>query len=118
MTADGQFLVECVHNCGHAVPPVDAPPGESQFAGDLGSSPFNHPYWLPAGQSPYLTSGAQGSAGMVRDRRNNAVRAQRRHLPDADRIPVRSDAGSTPSAIAIARTASIVSASAAVLSSR
>ncbi len=58
LTADNHFLVECIHNCGHAVPPIDAPPGQSQFAG-IWEFLFNHPYWLPPGQSPYLTSGLQ-----------------------------------------------------------
>jgi hypothetical protein len=56
LTHDGHFLIECVHNCGHAVPPLVAPPGQSQFAG-LWEFLFNHPYWLPTGTSPYQQSG-------------------------------------------------------------
>ena len=48
----GAFLVECIHNCGHGVPPVDAEQGKSQFAA-LWDFAFSHPYWLPVGQSPW-----------------------------------------------------------------
>jgi hypothetical protein len=30
---DGHFFVECKHNCGHVEPPLEAPPGESKYAG-------------------------------------------------------------------------------------
>jgi hypothetical protein len=72
MTADGQFLVECVHDCGHAVPPVDAPPGESQFAG-LWEFMFNHPYWLPPGTSPYQQTGLKDLPAWCAIGENNAV---------------------------------------------
>ena len=72
MTADGHFLIECVHNCGHAVPPIAAPPGQSQFAG-LWEFLFNHPYWLPAGQSPYMKSGLQDLPAWCAIGQNNAV---------------------------------------------
>jgi hypothetical protein len=53
LTKDNHYLVECTHNCGHAVPPFDAPP-----AGGLQFDPvwrfvLDHPYWLPASKSPY-----------------------------------------------------------------
>lgn len=53
---EGHFIVECQHNCGHAVPPIDVVAGESLF------SPFisfvrQHPYWTTAGHSPYETTG-------------------------------------------------------------
>ena len=55
LTRDGHYLLECTHNCGHAVPPFDAPAAGS---GGLGFDPvwrfvLDHPYWLPAAQSPY-----------------------------------------------------------------
>jgi predicted esterase len=55
LTKDGHYLVECTHNCGHAVPPFDAPPAGS---GGLLFDPvwrfvLDHPYWLPAAKSPY-----------------------------------------------------------------
>ena len=56
LATDGDFMIECRHNCGHVEPPLDAPPGESKFAA-LWDFALNHPYWLPVGQSPYLTTG-------------------------------------------------------------
>jgi hypothetical protein len=53
LTSDGHFFVECVHNCGHAVPPVDPTDGMAslwQFA-------LDHPYWLSPGTSPYTSAG-------------------------------------------------------------
>jgi predicted esterase len=50
---NGNFILECVHNCGHAAPPVDPATGLSvlyRFA-------LDHPYWLYAGESPWLTAG-------------------------------------------------------------
>jgi predicted esterase len=56
LQAEGHFILECQHNCGHSVPPIDVPPGKSLL------SPFtdfiqHHPYWTTAGHSPYETSG-------------------------------------------------------------
>jgi hypothetical protein len=53
---DGNFVVECIHNCGHSAPPMTPPPGESTYA-SLWSFVFDHPYWLAAGESPYLSTG-------------------------------------------------------------
>lgn len=55
LSAGGHFLVECTHNCGHSVPPFDAPPPGS---GGLLFDPLwrfvlDHPYWLAALESPY-----------------------------------------------------------------
>jgi hypothetical protein len=72
MTQEGNFLVECVHNCGHNVPPIVAPPNQSQFAG-LWEFAFNHPYWLGAGQSPYLQSGLKDLPAWCAIGQNNAV---------------------------------------------
>jgi len=49
-------LPACVHNCGHAIPPLEPAEGESRF------TPFwefvlDHPYWLPDGESPYRHHG-------------------------------------------------------------
>jgi len=52
LEAGGHFFVECRHNCGHVEPPLDPPPGESKYAG-LWEFALNHPYWLPAGTSPW-----------------------------------------------------------------
>ena len=56
LVADGHFIVECRHNCGHVEPPLDTPPGESKFAGDVGVR--DGPSVLAApGQSPYSQTG-------------------------------------------------------------
>jgi len=49
----GNFVEECVHNCGHAVPPVDPTTGLAVLYRFV----LDHPYWLQPGTSPYLTSG-------------------------------------------------------------
>jgi predicted esterase len=56
LTQEGDFFVECIHNCGHAEPPMDAPPGESAYAA-LWQFVLDHPFWTSAGQSPYLQNG-------------------------------------------------------------
>jgi predicted esterase len=53
---DGHFFIECKHNCGHVEPPLVPPAGESKYAG-MWEFALDHPFWLPAGQSPYLTNG-------------------------------------------------------------
>jgi predicted esterase len=60
LTSDGDFMIECVHNCGHAEPPVDPPMGESKLAPFWGFI-FDHPFWMGAGQSPYLIKGLPSS---------------------------------------------------------
>ena len=55
LAGDGHFFLECKHNCGHVEPPFDNPSGESKFAG-MWEFALNHPFWLPAGQSPFLTN--------------------------------------------------------------
>ncbi len=54
LRAGGHFFEECVHNCGHTVPPV-----EDQVMGlrVLLRFALDHPYWLRAGESPYLHDG-------------------------------------------------------------
>jgi hypothetical protein len=56
LVAGGHFFVECVHNCAHAQPPMEPPPGESTFSA-LWEFVFDHPYWLDDGESPYLATG-------------------------------------------------------------
>jgi predicted esterase len=55
MVQGGHFLVECIHNCGHSVPPFEAPQGSSTFK-SLWQFGLDHPFWLDPGESPY-TSG-------------------------------------------------------------
>src|SRR6185312_3006531 len=52
----GHFVVECVHNCGHAVPPFEPPPGLSKFNA-MWNFVLDHPFWLTPGQSPYTSAG-------------------------------------------------------------
>jgi predicted esterase len=56
LTADGHLVVECVHNCGHAVPPVEAGDELSRY-GVIWRFLLDHPFWLPPGQSPYRATG-------------------------------------------------------------
>jgi len=58
--ADGNFFVECKHNCGHVEPPIEAPMGESKYAG-IWEFAMDHPFWLAAGTSPYQTDGLPDS---------------------------------------------------------
>jgi len=44
MLAGSRFFVECVHNCGHAMPPVVPAPGESLFA-SIWDFALRHPFW-------------------------------------------------------------------------
>ena len=52
LAAGNHFFVECVHNCGHSVPPFEPPPGESKFK-SLWQFSLDHPFWLDPGESPY-----------------------------------------------------------------
>jgi predicted esterase len=54
--AECEFMVECVHNCGHSEPPFTAAQGLSTY-GALWEFVMDHPYWLPTGTSPYTTKG-------------------------------------------------------------
>ena len=56
LAQDCDFMVECVHNCGHSEPPFTAAQGMSTY-GALWSFVTSHPYWLPTGTSPYTTNG-------------------------------------------------------------
>jgi hypothetical protein len=56
LTRAGHFMVECVHNCGHAEPPFEPPAMLSKYAG-LWDFVLDHPFWLGAGESPYNTAG-------------------------------------------------------------
>jgi predicted esterase len=56
LVKDGHFLLECVHNCGHAEPPLEAPMMLSKYAA-FWEFVFAHPYWLNTGDSPYKMAG-------------------------------------------------------------
>jgi len=55
LVTDGHFFLECVHNCGHDVPPFDAPPAGGLVFEPVWRFVLDHPYWLGAGQSPYTS---------------------------------------------------------------
>jgi hypothetical protein len=52
LVGQGNFFVECVHNCGHAVPPFEAPSGGTRYD-VFWSFVFDHPFWLAPGSSTY-----------------------------------------------------------------
>ena len=52
LVGDNHFLVECVHNCGHAVPPFDAPPAGAPKFDVVWNFILKSPFWLPPGASP------------------------------------------------------------------
>jgi hypothetical protein len=52
LTSGGHFFLECIHNCGHGVPPFEPPAGESKFQ-SLWQFALDHPFWLKPGESPY-----------------------------------------------------------------
>ncbi|MGE0789391.1 MAG: hypothetical protein AB7S26_27200 [Sandaracinaceae bacterium] len=56
LTSDGHFMVECIHNCSHAQPPLDRTAGMSIFNA-LWRFALDHPYWLPPGVSPWTSGG-------------------------------------------------------------
>ncbi len=60
LVAENSFFVECEHNCEHAQPPFDAPAGLTQYAA-FWDFVYDHPYWLPAGESPYKSGGLPSS---------------------------------------------------------
>ncbi|MEZ4464479.1 MAG: hypothetical protein R3F43_08215 [bacterium] len=53
---DGHFVVECTHDAGHGVPPVEPSEEHTKFR-FLWRFMFDHPRSLPAGESPYLAAG-------------------------------------------------------------
>ncbi len=57
LTKDGHFVFECIHNCGHSVPPFEALPNVPTQFGALWQFVFDHPDWLPPGASPWQQVG-------------------------------------------------------------
>ncbi len=51
LEADGHLIVECVHNCGHDLPPFE--PLEAPSFDLIWRFVLDHPYWAPAGESIY-----------------------------------------------------------------
>jgi predicted esterase len=56
LVKDGNFFLECIHNCGHSEPPLDTPPGLSKYAA-IWQFAFDHPYWTSPGASLYQVKG-------------------------------------------------------------
>ncbi len=54
LVGEGHFVEECIHNCGHAVPPMDDP---TAGLASLYRFTIDHPYWLRPGESPYHVTG-------------------------------------------------------------
>lgn len=54
LLADGHFVVECVHDQGHAVPPIEPPAWSGTKFWSLWRFMLDHPYGVT---SPYITSG-------------------------------------------------------------
>jgi predicted esterase len=54
LVANNSFVMECIHNCGHDVPPVEDP---TLGVAALYRFAFDHPYWLEARESPYIARG-------------------------------------------------------------
>jgi predicted esterase len=52
----GHFILECTHNCGHALPPLDPPPPGAPRFDFFWSFLLDHPFWLTTGASVYATS--------------------------------------------------------------
>lgn len=51
------FLLECIHNCGHSVPPFEPLPSSPTTFGVMWEFVLDHPRWLKAGDSPWLKKG-------------------------------------------------------------
>jgi len=56
LTSGGHFFLECVHNCGHDVPPLEAPAGGTKFDA-FWRFIIDHPFWMGAGQSRWPSDG-------------------------------------------------------------
>ncbi len=60
LAANGHFVVECIHNCGHGVPPPEPGQGTNAIEGAIDaivSFALEHPYWLSPGESPWNATG-------------------------------------------------------------
>ena len=50
------FVVQCTHDAGHGVPPIEVPEGVTRFR-SMWRFMMDHPYGLEPGWSPYLETG-------------------------------------------------------------
>jgi predicted esterase len=53
LAKDSHYVMECTHNCGHAVPPFDVPAAPGLMFDPVWRFVLDHPYWLAASKSPY-----------------------------------------------------------------
>lgn len=53
LVADGHLIEECIHNCGHGLPPFEPPPAGTPPFDVIWSFLLDHPFWVPAGASIY-----------------------------------------------------------------
>jgi poly(3-hydroxybutyrate) depolymerase len=60
LRCDHHFVVQCVHDAGHAVPPLPVPDGGTRFS-LIWQFMLDHPYGLGPDQSPYLDGGLPSS---------------------------------------------------------
>ncbi|MBI2893173.1 MAG: hypothetical protein HYY06_06440 [Deltaproteobacteria bacterium] len=57
---DGHFILECIHNCGHAEPPMETESSTTKYQ-SLWDFVLQHPYWLADGASPWIEDGVPES---------------------------------------------------------
>ncbi len=60
LRCDHHFAVQCIHDAGHAVPPLPVPDGGTRFE-SIWQFMLDHPYGLGPDQSPYLDGGLPGN---------------------------------------------------------
>ena len=56
LRCDHHFVMQCIHDAGHAVPPLPYPDGGTRFE-SIWQFMLDHPYGLGPDQSPYLDGG-------------------------------------------------------------
>lgn len=56
LVGDDHFVVQCVHDAGHGVPPIEPREGDTRFR-FLWTFMFDHPYGWDRNTSPYYTDG-------------------------------------------------------------
>lgn len=72
LTDEGHAVVECIHNCGHGVPPIEVEGAPTPFA-MLWEFVLDHPYFLPDGETPYSAGLPPNMPGFCAVGMGNAV---------------------------------------------
>jgi hypothetical protein len=57
LIGDHHFVVTCTHDSGHAIPPIEPPPGGGTRFRSMWEFLLAHPYGLAPGQSPWQATG-------------------------------------------------------------